>query len=109
MSGKVRDARNRFLVGVAVGFMIICGCTVPLAQVAETFHHDVVRRLNTCGNIYKSQQHFGGEFLAHLQGLQWGFRIPGAMLDMRLAMTIYLALIVTLLTAASQSILDEMQ
>ena len=56
---------------------------LPLANVAETFEHDIVRALNNPVVVQRAQKYFGQQLLAHLQTLKWGFHMGGPVINMR--------------------------
>merc|ERR1711972_361110 len=59
---------------------------LPIASVAETFEHDVLRSLNNPVVVRNAQKHFGQQMLGHLHTLEWGFRVGGSVVNMRCAM-----------------------
>merc|ERR1712228_828459 len=89
------------LVTTSLLVLVLSG---PLAAVAETFEYDVLRALNNPSVIKHSQQHFGQQLLAHLRTLDWGFRFGGAVINNRMVVHVATALVITTVTAVSQSL-----
>merc|ERR1712187_82551 len=80
----------------------------PLAQVAETFEYDVLRGLNNPATLNKAQKHFGQQLLPHLTTLEWGFRIGGVVIKMKLLMGVCSAIGITVITTVSRAVMDQM-
>ena len=56
-----------------IGYLVIATVCIavlgfPLANVAETFEHDVVRAPNNPGVVQRAETHFGQQQLAHPRG-----------------------------------------
>ena len=56
---------------------------LPLANVAETCEHDVVRAPNSPVVVQRAQKHFGQQLLAHPRTLKGGFRMGGTATNVR--------------------------
>ena len=76
----------------------------PVAHVAEVFEYDVLRALNTPLVVKRAQAHFGQQLLAHLHTLDWGFRINGTVIHMRLVMGVGVAALMAVVASISQSL-----
>ncbi|CAK0895820.1 unnamed protein product [Prorocentrum cordatum] len=83
--------------------------SAPLASVAETFEYDVLRALNNPSVLKQAQQHFGQQLLAHLQTLDWGFRVGGTVINNKMVVQVATALVITSVTAVSQSFITISQ
>jgi hypothetical protein len=86
---------------VASSFVLVL--SAPLAAVAETFEYDVLKSLNNPSVLKHAQQHFGQQLLAHLRTLDWGFRVGGTVISNRMVVNVATVLVITSVTAVSQS------
>ena len=75
----------------------------PLAAVAQTFEYDVFRALNNPSVLKHAQQHFGEQLLDHMRTLDWGFRVGGTVINNKMVSQVATALVITSVTAVSQS------
>merc|ERR1712100_1008146 len=73
----------------------------PLAKVAESFEYDALRIVNTPEVLHHAQRLYGQTLLAHVQLLNWGFRIGGLAINMRMGVQVIMALAVTTLATVS--------
>merc|ERR1712228_1121841 len=100
------ETRLTYDWSVALAFTTFCLIllSAPLAAVAETWEYDVLRALNNPSALHHAQRHFGEQLLDHLRTLDWGFRVGGTVINNRMVVQIATALIITSVTAVSQSI-----
>merc|ERR1712113_1226368 len=96
---------GKWIILLVVSMFLLLVLSAPLAAVAETFEYDVLRALNNPSVLKHAQQHFGQQLLAHLRTLDWGFRFGGAVINNRMAVHVATALVITTVTAVSQSLI----
>ena len=83
--------------------------TLPLAYVAERFEYDALREINTPLVIHRSQRWYGQLLLSHVKLLEWGFRIGGVTVNLRMGMQVIAGLALTALATLSQQILARLK
>merc|ERR1711920_427826 len=88
---------------IVISSSLVLVLSAPLAIVAETFEYDVLRALNNPSVLKHAQQHFGQQLLAHLRTLDWGFRVGGTVINNKMVVNVATALVITSVTAVSQS------
>lgn len=94
----------RYIAIVLLSLMLIAVTGLPLAQVAEVFEYDVLRALNTPLVVQRAQRHFGHQLLPHLHTLEWGFRLGGTVINMRMVVSLFFGSMLTVAASVSQSI-----
>merc|ERR1712217_78358 len=95
---------------LVAGTLVIClvamlMVAVPIASVAETFEYDVVRYLNNPFVLKGVQKHFGQQFLPHLKALDWGFRLGGSVISLKMVASVATGLAVTIAATVTQAIM----
>merc|ERR1712217_257588 len=75
----------------------------PLAATAETFDFDVLRALNNPLVMQKAQKHFGQQLLNHIILLEWGFRLGGTVITVKMVRDIITAMCLAMVTTVSQA------
>merc|ERR1711990_633838 len=95
------------MYSVSSRILALCGSIVilaaPIAAVSETFEYDVLRALNDPLVMNRAQRYFGQQMLTHVRTLDWGFRVGGTVINVRLIMNIVTAMAITLVTTLSQA------
>merc|ERR1712150_113560 len=101
---------NIFMLVVATGScllgVVLLGA--PMASVSETFEHDVLRGLNTPLVLKHAQTHLGEQLPSHLRNLQWGFRVGGTDINMRLLSSVIMTALTSIVAITSQAVANQL-
>jgi len=98
------------LFAIPVGLMLLTFLFLigtPIAGVAEVFEYDVLHALNNPLVVKNAQRHFGQQLLPHLHTLGWGFRFGQTVINLRIIVNVFAALMITIITSVSHSVLQQ--
>jgi hypothetical protein len=99
-----RSDSGMWLARLVLASTIIVVLLAPLAAVSETFEYDVLKALNNPSILKGAQKYFGQQLLAHLNSLDWGFRVGGVVIGQRFLAQITTPLLIGILTAVSSTL-----
>jgi len=89
-------------------FFILIVLTLTLARVSEVFEYDVLKALNTPIVMKHAQKHLGQQLLSHLHNLEWGFRVGGTIINMRLVSSVVMTALTSLVALISNAMAKQL-
>jgi hypothetical protein len=104
LSEETTASTHGWIMILVIASFFVLVLSAPLAAVAETFEYNVLEALNNPSVLKHAQQHFGQQLLPHLRTLNWGFRVGGMVINNKMVVQVATALVITSVTAVSESV-----